>query len=372
MKIAQLSTIYPFRGGIAQFNASLYRALEKKHEVKAYTFIRQYPDFLFPGKNQYVQPNDIPDIIPSTVCLDTINPLSYLSTAKKIKEFAPDILLMKYWMSFFGPSLGTVAKKLKSKTKIISIIDNAISHEKRFFDTAFTKYFLKQNHGFIAMSQAVADDIRTLQPGAKILMKEHPIYNHFGSKINSNIARTKLNIATDKKVLLFFGFIRRYKGLDILIEAFNLLSEDYHLIIAGENYEDFTPYQQLIDKNKYKENISIFTDYIADNEVPYFFSAADVCILPYRSATQSGITYISYHFDLPIIATDVGGLKEIVLHKQTGLIVDQANADSLASGIKNYFGKYDVSNFQIHINSLKEKLSWEKFADSIIDFANSI
>jgi len=372
MRIAYLSTFYPFRGGIAQFNASLFRQLEKEHDVQAFTFTRQYPDMLFPGKTQYITNDEMADPVKSIQTLDSINPLSYFFTSRQIKTFKPDLLIMKFWMSFFGPSLGTVAKFMTKDTKVITILDNVIPHEKRFFDSAFTNYFLKQNDGFIAMSETVKNDLVSLKPNAKFIIKEHPLYDHFGERIDRSEARRDLNIAQDKKTLLFFGFIRDYKGLDVLIKAFDLLDDTYQLIIAGETYGSFDKYQQLINSIKNKNQVYIFNDYITDNLVPTFFSAADVCVLPYKSATQSGITSIAYHFDIPIIATDVGGLKESIHHQSTGIIVNHAEPEPFALAIKEYFVNRLSTRFIPNIQKLNNELSWKSFADSLITFSDQL
>src|ERR1035437_6043426 len=278
MKLAYLSTFYPFRGGTAQFNASLYRAFEKEHTVKAFTFTRQYPDFLFPGETQMVTEKDNADKISSERILDTMNPLSYYSSASKIRKFSPDILLMKYWMSYMAPSLGTVAKKIKEQSKVITILDNVIPHEKNFFDAAFTKYFLKQNHGFVVMSDSVKNDLLKFIPDAKYIFHSHPLYDHFGKKADSIEARKKLKIPGEKKVVLFFGFIRDYKGLDLLIDAVAKLNDEYVLVIAGEVYGSFEKYDQQIEKLGIQNKISSHVRYISDDEVPLFFSSADVCV----------------------------------------------------------------------------------------------
>jgi glycosyltransferase involved in cell wall biosynthesis len=371
MRIAYLSTFYPFRGGIAQFNASLYREFEKHHEIKAFTFKRQYPNFLFPGKTQYVTKDENADQVPSLQLLDSINPLTYFTSAQKIRKFKPDLLIMKYWMSFFGPSLGTVAKLMPKHTKVITILDNVIPHEKRFFDHAFTQYFLKQNDGFVAMSDTVKNDLLSLKPDAKYIKKEHPLYDHFGQKIDKVKARQQLKLLPDKKTLLFFGFIRDYKGLDVLIKAFDLLDDSYQLVIAGETYGSFDRYWQLINSSKNKKHVFVFNNYINDSQVSAFFSAADVCILPYKSATQSGITSIAYHFDIPIIATDVGGLKESIHHLKTGIIVDRCEPEAMALAIKNYFDQRLEKSLVPGIQKLKEELSWKKFAISIIEFSKT-
>lgn len=373
MRIAMLSTFYPFRGGIAQFNASLYRELEKSHIVKAYTFTTQYPSFLFPGETQFVKQQDNADEIPAERVLSTINPISYITASGKISKFGPDILFMKYWMSFFGPSLGAVAGKLKSSgTKTITILDNVIPHEQRFFDKSFTRYFLNRNSGFVAMSEKVKRDLLSLRPDAQVVLLPHPLYNHFGAKQDRLSAREKLGLKPNLKTILFFGLIRDYKGLDLLIEAFSTLDDSYQLVIAGETYGSFEMYQKLIDRSANRDRISVFAEYISDQRVPLFFSAADVLVLPYRAATQSGVTAIAYHFDLPIIATDTGGLKELVLDSKTGLIVDRVDADSIAESILKFFNEFEPSDFEPHIAQLKKDLSWQKFSDDLIGFAKSI
>lgn len=373
MRIAYLSTFYPFRGGIAQFNASLYRAFESQHQVAAVTFKRQYPNFLFPGQTQYVTENDKADIINSVQILDTINPISYIKTAKVINQFTPHMLIMKYWMSFFGPSLGTVAKRMAPSTKVISILDNVIPHEKRILDKTLTDYFLKYNDGFIVMSDAVKDDLLSLTKGkAKYLKIDHPLYNHFGDKINASQARISLNLHREKKTILFFGFIRDYKGLDLLIDAFSRLDDTYQLVIAGECYGSFEKYIKQIESLPNKHNIHSFNTYISDDKVPVFFSAADVCVLPYKSATQSGITAIAYHFDLPLIATDVGGLKENIFDGKTGLIAQKADSASIEKEIKNYFQNNLKGNFEKNIQVIKKEKSWLNFSNQIVQFSHSL
>jgi glycosyltransferase involved in cell wall biosynthesis len=373
MKIAYLSTFYPFRGGIAQFNASLYRALESSNTVKAITFTRQYPHFLFPGETQFVTSKDsTADAIPSERMVDTLNPFSYFSSAKKITSFSPDILLMKYWMSYMAPALGVVANRVKQQAKVITILDNVIPHEKRFFDEALTKFFLNQNHGFVVMSEAVKKDLIKLHPKAKYVHAPHPLYNHFGLKINSADARKQLAIPENKKVLLFFGFIREYKGLDVLIEALSKLNDEYVLVIAGEVYGSFEKYSDQIQKLSVAGKIIQHVRYISDSEVPLFFSAADVCVLPYKSATQSGITSIAYHFDLPIIATHTGGLSESIHHHQTGLVVALPDATLLAHAIEMYFNQHKKREMEEAIRKLKQNLSWDRFAETLLVFSKSL
>lgn len=364
MKIAFLSTFYPFRGGIAQYNAALYRQLEKEHDVQAFNYSRQYPNFLFPGKTQYVTEGDVADPIEAKAILDTANPLTYLSAARKIQKFEPDLLITKFWLPYFGPSLGTVAKNLSCKK--IAILDNVIPHEKRPGDRPFTKYFLKHFDGFISMSKDVESDLLSLKPEAKRKFHLHPLYDHFPKKIDKNSAREQLGIPKDKKVLLFFGFIRSYKGLDLLIETMKFLDDDYLLVIAGEPYGDYSQYSQLIKQHGVAGRVMEFVRYIDDHEVPLFYSASDVSMLTYKSATQSGVAFISFQFEVPAIVTDVGGLKETVEPYNSGLVVSEPKVELIAEGVKKFFER-DPAEFQKGISLIKEKSSWESLATTILD-----
>lgn len=369
MKITILSTFYPFRGGIAQFNASVYRTLEKKHEVKAVTFSRQYPDFLFPGETQYVGENDPSDKIPALRLVDTINPFTYWKTAKHIRQTQPDVLIMKYWMTFFAPSLGTIAKRMNKNTKRICILDNLIPHEKRFFDRVLNRFYLKHTDGYVVMSNSVLNDLLQMKPDAQYLRIDHPLYDHFGEKLDRTESLQQLGLDPSKKYALFFGFIRDYKGLDLLIQAMNHIDPTIELIVAGEVYGSFEKYQELINSGGQKHRIHLFNKYIGDEKVPQFFSAADVCVLPYKSATQSGITSISYHFDLPIIATDVGGLKETIEHMKTGLIVDQPEVIAISESVNQYFKNDLGKQFAPNIEIYKDKHSWQNFSEELTNFA---
>lgn len=373
MKIAYLSTFYPFRGGIAQFNAALYRELEKIAQVKAFTFTRQYPDVLFPGATQFVEENDGSDRIPAERVLDTVNPLTYPSTAKAIMKFQPDILLMKYWMPFFAPSLGNVAKRMrKYGTKNIAIVDNVIPHEQRLGDETLTQYFLKRCDGFVVMSNSVKWDLLKYLPAAKYIHHQHPLYDQFGEKLPQKKARKTLNIDQKKKVALFFGFIREYKGLDVLLEAMSLLPDDYELIVAGEVYGDFAPYQKIIDERGLSSKVNLNVRYIADDEVPLFFSAADLCVLPYKNATQSGISGIAYHFDLPVAVTDVGSLKEVIEPNKLGMIIDKPEPAEIAEVIKKFFNKNKAGMYRRNIRKFKKIASWENFASSLVEFSKAL
>ncbi|MBI3141318.1 MAG: glycosyltransferase [Bacteroidetes bacterium] len=370
MKIAYLSTFYPFRGGIAQYNADLYREFEKQHEIKAFTFTRQYPQFLFPGETQYVTKEDKTEPIDSLAILDSINPLSYFTAAQKINQYGPDLWIAKYWLPFFGPSLGTVARRLNTAKKI-AILDNAIPHEKRPGDRMFTKYFLNAVDGFICMSQQVQNDLHTLKPAAQSVYQPHPLYDHFPPPMPKEQAREQLGIGKDRKVLLFFGYIRAYKGLDLLIEALTHLPEEYLLLIAGEPYEGYAKYQALIASLGVQEKVMEAVRYITDPEVPLFYSAADVSMLTYKSATQSGVVNISYHYNLPVIVTDVGGLRENVATHQTGIVVDRPEVLPIVQGITEFF-KHPPLDFAHNIGAIKEKSSWKSLATTILQLYETL
>lgn len=373
MKIAILSPFYPYRGGISQFSTSVYDVLSRDNSVRAYNFKRQYPSLLFPGKTQYIDQNDIARQTDSDRILDTANPLSYRRTAQKIREFAPDLFVTRYWMPYFAPSLGYVARHLGKETKSIAILDNVIPHEKRFFDKSFTGCFLNSCDGFVTLCDAVRDDLLSLKKDARYIVSPHPLYDHYGEKIERSEAEKELAIGSGKKNILFFGLIRDYKGLDILLESFSHLDDSYQLIIAGEPYGSFEKYRKLIDSSPNRERIFTFLNFIPEKEVYKFFSAADVVVLPYRSATQSGISSVAYHFGTPMITTDVGGLKETIGDKGTGIIVDNVDSTDITDAIVEFFGNPDISiELKENIRVEKERLSWTNFCKDLLQFYHTL
>lgn len=376
MRIAFLSPFYPYRGGIAQFGDSLYLALKNDHKVKAFSFRRQYPKLLFPGKTQLVSENDIDRDVNAERVLDSINPASFKRTAEWILDFKPDLLLISYWMPFFAPALNSVIKRVKAalreQIRVMALMHNVIPHEKRFWDVMLTKKFCKLVDGFIILNNSAQKDLLRLKPDADFIVHQHPLYNHYGEKVDQMDAREKLKIPLNKEVLLYFGFIRDYKGLDILIKAMNHLNEEYQLVIAGEVYGSFEKYRKIINELKLKDKITLHLNYIPENEITYFFSSADVCILPYRTATQSGITGIAYHFDLPVIATNVGGLTDLIEENQTGLIVNTLEDKDMADVIKHYFTNNMRLKMQPYVKMYKAKHSWEGLAKAISDFYDTI
>ncbi len=394
MRIAILSCFYPYRGGISQFNTYLLKELSKNHTVQAFNFKRMYPDFLFPGKTQFIAKDDDAVPVESRTLLDTANPFSYISTAREIAEWKPDILITRYWLSYFAPSLGTVAQRVAkilkreagkrgeiSRFKSIAIMDNVIPHEPHFFDKPFTKYFINRNNGFITLSHAVEQDLLDIDSRCKVRTIPHPLYSNFGAKLDPIEARRAVinglggkNLSdkelAERKVLLFFGLIREYKGLDILLEAMAQLDNTYTLVVAGEPYGKFDRYQDIIDSERlapFKENIILNTGYIPDGEVKKYFSAADVCVLPYRTATQSGISSISWNFDVPLITTPVGGLVESVGKAGTGMLTEEVTPTAVAKAVKAFFAG-GREKYVENIHELKKKLSWESFCSELEKF----
>jgi glycosyltransferase involved in cell wall biosynthesis len=372
MRFSLFSAFYPFRGGIAQFNACLYRALEKLHPVKAYTFTVQYPSLLFPGKTQFVTADDVADPIPAERIVHGFNPLTYKRAADIIRRENPDVLVVNYWMTFFGYCLAVLGKNQNASTRRVAILHNLIPHEPRFFDRFLTRMFVKQFDGFVVMSRVVEQQLLSINPGAATCFLPHPWYYQFGERVSKSDACQTLSIRADKKTILFFGLIRDYKGLDLLIDAFTGLDESYQLVIAGEVYSQAEKYRAQIAASTAKERIHFFDRYIQDTEVKSFFSAADLCVLPYRSATQSGVIATAYQFEVPVLVTDVGGLKEAVQEVNGGVVVAAPEAEVIRGGIQQFFQGDTKNQLQQNIKNAKAQHSWEHFAETLIRFSKTL
>jgi glycosyltransferase involved in cell wall biosynthesis len=371
MKIAFVSTFYPFRGGIAQFNASLYRALEQNHEVKAFNFSVQYPKVLFPGKTQFVAEEDQADAIDSERILSSVGPISYRKTVKAIENFKPDLVIISYWMPFMAPSLGFVAGKLKQTTKVVSIIHNALPHERSKIDGILSHYFFRKNSKIVTLSGAVREQLASKYNHLSIQTLLHPTYNHFGSAIDKETACSQLNIDSLKTYLLFFGLVRDYKGLDLLLNTLKFLPDDIHLIIAGETYGSFENYQEIINRDNLRERVHHFDQYIPDQAVHLYFSCADLCVLPYKSATQSGITAIALELDTPVLATNVGGLSEFIIDGENGVLVPaEIKPESLSQSIKLTLTEEKLRYLKSNCSKHKPP-NWDEFASELIKFATT-
>jgi glycosyltransferase involved in cell wall biosynthesis len=369
MKIIILGSAWPLRGGgMATFNERLARQfISEGHKTSIYTFSLQYPSFLFPGTSQYSE-EPAPAGLNIKVCINSINPFNWLITGNKLKKEKADLIVVRYWLPFMGPCLGTLLRIIKKNkhSKVVCIADNVLPHEKRFGDRPFTKYFIKPVDAFVTMSEKVLNDLKefTKTKPAKTVL--HPLYDNFGEKISKEAARDFLNIGHQEKIILFFGFIRKYKGLDILLDAMKLLQpSSYKLLIAGEFYEDRKLYNEQIDKLGIAPQLILKTSFITDSEVKYYLCAADVLVQPYRNATQSGVTPLAYHFEKPMIVTNVGGLPGLVANGKAGLVAEP-NAVSVAEKISEYFHKGETS-FLPFIAEEKKKLSWQQLTSAIFE-----
>jgi glycosyltransferase involved in cell wall biosynthesis len=377
MKIIIIGPAHPLRGGLASYNERLANEFQTQgNEVIIYTFSLQYPGFIFPGTTQY-STEPAPKDLKINVCINSINPFNWLHVGRLLKKENAHLIVVRYWLPLMGPCLGTILRMAKknTQTKVVCIADNIIPHEKRFGDKPFTKYFIKPVDAFITMSEKVLADLRLIEKTKQAKAVLHPLYDNFGEKINKEAARKILGIGNNEKVILFFGFIRSYKGLDILLNAMQLLKThelqiaNIKLLIAGEFYEDRKPYNEQIEKLGIKEQLILHTDFIPDSEVKYYLCAADVVVQPYRNATQSGVTPLAYHFEKPMIVTNVGGLPSLVPDDKVGLIAEP-DAASIAEKIIEYFKKGEA-HFLPHIIEEKKKLSWDNLTTAIFDVANS-
>jgi glycosyltransferase involved in cell wall biosynthesis len=369
MTIIIVGTAYPLRGGIAHYNALLASVLSRHHTVETITFKRQYPGILFPGKSQQ-ETGATPDAAPAPMLIDSLNPLNWIAVGRMIRRRRPDLLIFKYWLPFFGPCFGTIARVATrgTDTKVIFICDNVIPHEHRPGDRIFTRYAFRTADGFIVQSDAVQKDLLDFWPQARFRNVPHPVYNNFGNRVETEDARETLGI-TAKRVLLFFGYVRAYKGLHVLLDAMPLVPPDVHLLVVGEFYEGEEPYRAQVRRLGLERRVTFFADYVPNDRVKLFFSAADAVVLPYITATQSGITQIAYNFDLPVIATHVGGLAEVVKDRQTGLIVAPGDANSLAAAIAEFYATGMAASLITHIREAKQEYSWENLAAAIESLA---
>lgn len=378
-KIVIIGSAYPLRGGgIATFNERLALEFQQQnYQTTIYSFSLQYPGFLFPGSSQYSNDKP-PKNISIKSAINSINPFNWIKVGLELQKQKPDVVIVRYWLPFFGPCFGTILRLIKKNkySKIICIADNIVPHEKRIGDTIFTRYFIKPVDAFITMSNKVLEDLRLLT-NKKSIKVLHPLYDNFGDIVSKEDARKHLKINNTEPIILFFGFIRKYKGLDLLLEAIADLRKDIEnvnspiynlkLIIAGEFYNDKNFYQNLIEKLKIDQHIISKTDFIPDSEVKYYLCAADFVIQPYKNATQSGVTPLAYHFEKPMLVTNVGGLPDLVPDKKVGLIAEP-NAVSIAQKIKELY-TFSERHFIENIKEEKKKYSWKNITQTILDLA---
>lgn len=370
MKICIVGPAFPLRGGIAAFDERLCVALmENNHEAFIISYSLQYPALLFPGKTQYDPDGKAPANIKIFTILNSINPFSWYKTASFINKNKPDLVIFRFWIPFMGPALGSILRLLQKDIKSLALVDNLIPHEHRPGDRTLTKYFMRGISKYIVMSEEVEKDVLQLKPEAKTKLLRHPIYDLYGLKTDKASSKRSLSIPEHKKVILFFGLIRKYKGLDLLIEAFSMMRhrEDIILLVAGEFYEDKNYYFELAQQLHVSDQIIWHDHFIPNDDVKLYFSAADLLGLPYRTATQSGVTQVAFHFEIPVIITDVGGLAEIILDEVNGLVA-QPDPISIKTQIENFFENNLSERLTKGMQTEKKKYQWDFFAHELVDF----
>jgi glycosyltransferase involved in cell wall biosynthesis len=371
MHILIVGPAYPLRGGIAHFNATLARELGARHRVETVTFRRQYPSLLFPGSTQ----NDASAPLqahPAPRLIDSINPLNWVSVGRQLRRRTADLLLFHYWMPFFAPCFSTIARVAArgTGTRVIVICHNLLPHERHPMDAVLTRAMLRSAHGVIVLSETVERELNAFHPGARYRMVPHPVYSLFGEGVDRAAARRQLAIGAER-VLLFFGYVRKYKGLRTLLEAMALLpaSLGIRLLVVGEFYDDEQTYRDVIASRGLTERVRIVPAYVPSEQVSVYFSAADAVVLPYLSGTQSGIAQIAFNFDRPVIATDVGGLAEVVRPGETGLLVPPDNPPALAAAIREFYDHNMGGALEAGVRTAKREFGWKRMTDAIEELA---
>jgi len=368
MKIAILGSAHPLRGGLAAFNERLaYQLQQQGHQVVIYSFSLQYPSFLFPGKTQFTD-EPAPSGLKIRTIVNSVNPLNWLTVGAQMNKEKYDLIIVKYWLPFMGPAFGTILRRAKKNrhTRIVCVVDNIIPHEKRPGDESFTKYFIKTVDAFVTMSKDVLKDVKTFT-NKPAYFTPHPVYDNYNEAVSKQAACEKLQLDPAKKYILFFGFIREYKGLDWLLEAMadpRIIQAGIELIAAGEYYnkEVEANNNKIIEQHQLQSRVHLKTDFIPNSEVRYYFSAADLVVQPYKHATQSGITQIAFHFEKPMVVTNVGGLAEVVPDGKVGFVAEP-NPSSIADAILKFYEPGSIPDLHSNILDEKKKYTWHTFTD---------
>lgn len=369
-KVIIIGTAYPFRGGgMSTYNERLARAFQERGDkVTIYTFSLQYPGFLFPGKTQY-STDPPPADLDIKVVVNSVNPFNWFKVGREIKKLRADMVVIRYWMPFMAPCLGTLARLIRRNkhSKVVAITDNIIPHEKMPGGNLLSRYFVKSCDGFIAMSRAVLNDLDKFDQTRPRKFSPHPLYDNFGDAISKSLAKKNLGLAEGTKYILFFGFIREYKGLDLLIKAFaDIRFRDLpvKLLIAGEFYVDAKPYLELIDKLGLNDSVVLRTEFIENDQIVNYFCASDIVAQPYKDATQSGVTQIAYHFEKPMLTTNVGGLSEMVPDGKVGFVVTPGVSE-ISNALLRFFNENKEKEFSANAGIEKKRFSWEILIESI-------
>jgi D-inositol-3-phosphate glycosyltransferase len=369
-RVIIIGTAHPFRGGgMSTYNERLARAFQQRGDVVTiYTFSLQYPGFLFPGKTQYSN-DPAPSDLTIKVAVNSVNPLNWIKVGREIRKLKADVVIIRYWMPFMAPCLGTIARIIRRNkhTKVIAITDNIIPHEKMPGGNLLSRYFVKSCDGFIAMSRAVLTDLNTFDKTRPRLFSPHPLYDNFGSAVPKSKAKKQLGLDEETRYILFFGFIREYKGLDLLIQAFadeRFREIPVKLLIAGEFYIDGKPYFDLIEELGLEKNIVLRTNFIENSEIVYYFCASDIVAQPYKDATQSGVTQIAYHFERPMLTTNVGGLSEMVPDGKVGFVVSP-DVHEISEALLRFFNENKEAEFSKNTAIEKKRFSWDILLENI-------
>jgi glycosyltransferase involved in cell wall biosynthesis len=374
-RIALVGPFHPWRGGIAQYLGSLGEALMTHADVRGVTFTRQYPGFLFPGESQR-DPSAPPPRFPVPARVDSIGPWSWPGATRELESQSPGLVILKWWIPFFGPAFASVVAPLRRRgTRVALVCDNLVPHERRPGDGPFTRWMLRESDGYLVMSGSVEQDLDRLKPGAPRRRVRHPFYAQFDQhRWTRETARARFGLSPDEEVALFFGYVRRYKGLDLLLESWPRVraQRPVTLLVAGECYEDPAPYRALAEGAGGEPGVRLMLRYVPDEEVEALFKAADVVVLPYRSATQSGVTHVAYALGVPVITTDVGGLAETVHPDETGLVVPPGDPEALAAAIVRYFAERMATRLATGVAALRESHSWETLASEVMALGDTL
>lgn len=369
MKIVVLGTAWPYRGGIALFNERLAKEFQKENdEVITYTFTLQYPSFLFPGKTQYSE-EPAPQDMTIVRKVSSVNPFNWIKVGRELKKMAPDLIVIGFWLPFMAPCLGTIARiaRKNGKTRVVSVVHNIVPHEHRIGDKMFATYFCNSVDGFVAMSDSVLNDLTLFDSVKPRVFCRHPLYDNFGKQVDREEALSELGLDTNNRYMLFFGLIRDYKGLDIMLKAYadsRLRKMGVKLIVAGEFYNNAEKYFELEKELGLEGEVIWHREFVPDSKVRYYFGAADIIVQPYKSATQSGVTQIAYHFEKPMIVTNVGGLAEIVPNGKAGYVVEPDEKE-IADAIVDFFGNNRQDEFKEGLLFEKRKYAWSNMTKSV-------
>lgn len=376
MRIIILGSAHPLRGGLASYNERLAEEFQKNgHQVSIETFSLQYPSFLFPGKTQFSS-SPAPKNLDIHVSVNSINPFNWIKVGLQLKKEKPDLLIIKFWLPFMGPCFGTIARIIKSNrhTRVITILDNLIPHEKRPGDRILTQYYIKSSDAFVAMSKSVFGEIDQFTTQKPRSLSPHPLFDNFGKRIPREQALSQLNLPDNFRYILFFGFIRDYKGLDLLLEAFadqRFRNQPLKLIVAGEFYSNGQKYLDQIRQLQLEDHVILKTNFIPNEEVAAYFGAADIVALPYKSATQSGVTQIGFHFEKPMLVTNVGGLGEIIHHGSIGYVT-QPDPHDIANDLFDFFSSDRKDTFEQNIIEEKKQYGWDIMYKCLLDLYRKI